>query len=360
MKGKKPTIRDVAVRARVSPATVSYVLARRADKSISAGTQGRVRRAARDLGYQPNHMARALRTRRSGSIGVIIPGMTDPTMSLIVKGVEVAAAQAGYGVLVHDLEGKQDRAEGVRQFCARALDGLIYAFPPDRDADVLAVIAAARVSCVAIGRRIKGMGCVRYDQRARGRHLAEHLMEFGHQHIAILTRPPSSRMSQRIEGVRAAMWERGLRVDVLVLHPEGGERALFYDAREYDMGFEAVGRLFARRIPYTALIGTNDMVAAGAVHAAQAMGIRIPRDLSVASFGGFFLSEVVQPKLTAERTPHVEAARRAFKMLAEAMTEEMKMGTREEILPTDLIVRGSTGPAPTGRSRGIRHEMATR
>jgi len=102
-------------------------------------------------------------------------------------------------------------------------------------------------------------------------------------------------MSQRIEGIRAALAEHGLRLEVLVRHPQGGERALFFDAREYDMGFEAVKRLFARRIPIPRHRTTT--CGGGCRPRCPRNGDPHTTDLSVASFGGFFTSEVVQQSL---------------------------------------------------------------
>lgn len=336
--GKKPTIADVARAANVSEATVSRVL-KGQTHWIRPETRERVLRAVVELGYVPSAPARALRTNRTFTLGLIIPDITNPFWPETARGVQDAAHREGYSVFLGNTDWKKEREwELVMMAYYNRMDGLIIN-PTWVTADELAELG---VPVVILGQRD---GFSRFDMVgvdvAQGIALAvEHLVELGHERIGLITGPLDTTSARsRLEGYRAALQRCGIafRDEFVASAPftqEGGERAL--------------EQLLSRSPPPTAVVAANDVMAIGALLRAKELGVRIPEELSLVGFDDIKAASVTSPPLTTITYPKRERGETAVRYLIERIEGAAPPVGRRRIYPCQLVIRGTTAPPGRG------------
>ncbi len=332
---RRPTIRDVAARAGVHPGTASRALNPALPGRIAEGTARRVRAAAQELGYTPDPTARSLRTRRSGVVGVVVPDLTNPVLPPIVRGIEETLWAAGIACLVADTDNDAAReAVAVRELLARRCEGLVIATATRASATVRA-LAAAEPPAVLVTRDVDGAGLpfVAGDDAGGVQAAARHLLELGHRRIAYLAGPPDLSTT----ATRRAAVERAL----------AGADLVVAAARTYGIadGRAAARGLLAARPRPTAILAGNDMLALGVYEALAEAGLRCPADVSVAGHNDMPLVDRVDPPLTTVAIPRAEIGVTAARILLERLGGGADVGgARRTLLPTRLVVRGSTGP----------------
>lgn len=330
----RPTIRDVAQRAGVHPATASRALNPALPGRIAEPTASRVRAAARELGYAPDPAARSLRTRRSGVVGVVVPDLTNPVLPPIVRGIEETLWPAGLACLVADTDNDPGReAVVVAELEARRCDGLIVASATRASATVKA-LAAGDVPTVLVTRDVDGAGLplVAGDDAAGVAAAAEHLLGLGHERIAYLAGPRElSTTATRLRAVRAVV----PRERLVVAHAA---------AYTVDAGRGTAARLLAAHAGVTAILAGNDMVAVGVYEALAAAGLRCPDDVSVAGHNDMPLVDKLAPPLTTVAIPRREIGAAAARLLLERLTGTGTAAAERRLLPTRLVVRASTAP----------------
>ncbi|SEC08487.1 transcriptional regulator, LacI family [Paramicrobacterium humi] len=267
------TIYDVAALAQVSPATVSRVIN---GSSVSPEKAERVRAAAEELSFVPNRTARSLRRRSSNMIALVIPDIENPFFTVIARGVEDRAREAGYSVVLCNTD--EDSTKEAAYFDIAVLEhmaGVIVA--PASDASDLDRIASAGRPLVAVDRRShdRRVDSVVIDNPAAGREATEALIAQGRRRIACITGPESVETAQlRLEGWRSSMTAHGL--DTAGLERHADFRVLG--------GRAAMRELLALPQPPDAVVATNNMMAIGALQALHEGGIR-SGDIAVASLG---------------------------------------------------------------------------
>lgn len=267
------TIYDVAALARVSPATVSRVIN---GSSVSPEKAERVRAAAEELSFVPNRTARSLRRQSSNMIALVIPDIENPFFTVIARGVEDRAREAGYSVVLCNTD--EDPEKESAYFDIAVLEhmaGVIVA--PASDASHLERIASVGRPLVAVDRRSHDarIDSVVIDNPAAGREATEALIAAGYTRIACITGPETVETAQlRLDGWRTAMTEHGLDIDGLARHA---------DFRVHG-GREAMRELLAAEQRPDAVVATNNMMAIGALQALYEKGIR-PGEIGVASLG---------------------------------------------------------------------------
>jgi LacI family transcriptional regulator len=330
-----PTVRDVARLAGVSPSTVSQVINGR-DGFCSAETAQRVRQAVREIGYQPSAVARALARGRTHSIAIIGEGPNDQHAAPMLQAVHELSRRFGYHVSVLP---PSDRVE--HQFADRRFDVVLIARDVSQADDLAAsiagthqiVVAAAAVSSTPPSRVLSAC----WSDREGTRALAEHLAALGHRRVAYLSAQQSS--SGKGDFFAAAAGELGMATTIL-RWPQAGE----------DMALgAALAREALQRCPRpTAVVGRTDAVALGALHALREAGLRVPEDVSLAGYYDFTFSSYLSPSLTTVYTPFKECAVTVLTEALEALGSDPVVAPqpRTIALPTELRVRGSTGPAP--------------
>lgn len=336
---QRTRIKDIAERLGVSPATVSRALS---DTGLVAEpTLSRIREAASELDYRPNVSARNLRTRRAMAVLMVVRDVGNPFYLEVMKGVEAAAREAGYAVLMGNTEGNADREAGYFDMLRDGhADGMILmtgTLParhgsggewPD---DLPVVVALEMIEGSALPH-------VQIDNEGAAARAVAHLVALGHRRIAHIGGPAAEIMAKRRRaGYRRAMAEAGLPV------PAGYEEHGDYLLRG---GQEACRRLFSLREPPTAIFAANDEMAFGAIHELRRLGKEVPGDVSVVGFDDIYLSEAFYPPLTTVSQPRAEIGREAMTLLLGILAGTDKPDS-PVLMPTTLKIRETTA-APRG------------
>jgi LacI family transcriptional regulator len=333
-----PTINDVAKRANVSPVTVSRVL--NGAPNVHEATRTRVNQAIAELGYVPNVVARSLRSRRTRSIALILPDITNPFWPTVARGVEDAAQHNGYTVLLcNSDENTSKQARYLEVVISQQVDGVLIA-PADSDAANLAPLRERRVPTVVLDRRVDGwdVDTVRGDSVGGARMLTRHLIELGHRRIAMLTGPASTSTSQdRLEGYETALRRAGIDYD---------EELVRFGEFRQSSGQEMAQAVLSMLPPPTAIFGANNAIALGALAAIGERGQRVPQDVALVCFDDVSPSSQLFPFLTVAEQPAYQMGFEAAGLLFGRLDDGEAAPARDIILPGRLIVRLSCGTRP--------------
>jgi LacI family transcriptional regulator len=334
------TLRDVAARAGVHPATASRALNPETRLLVSENTANRVLEAAEALGYRPNPVARSLRTRRSHTVGVLIPDLNNPLFPPIVRGLEDRLAEAGYVALIGNTDSDDERERLVfEQMLARHVDGLVLATARLRH-PVLAEAARADLPVVLMNRMAEDLSfpSVTVDNERGVRMAVTHLAELGHRRIGHVAGPQEmSTGLNRYRGFVTAMEASGLAIDRNLI--------VFAKAFSVEEGLRCCRSLLDQAGPggCTAIAAGNDMLALGCYGAIDDAGLRCPDDVSVVGFNDMPFIDRLRPPLTTIRFPHYQVGTEAAELLLERIADH---GGPVKILylAPELVVRGSTAP----------------
>ena len=325
------TIKQVAVHAGVSTATVSYVL--NGQGSIPAETQRRVWESVEALQYQPRHAARSMRGR-SHTLGVSIARgydrLADPAAAEILAGMADAASQRGLALLL--IPRTDNPAKGCVQVARSGqVDGVVV-FDPEHDDARLAALQDAGIAHVCIGQ--VGAVWVTHDVAQGMAQAVQHLVHYGHRLIGLIAPDPELVSSDwYVDAYSAALAAHGLTI------PDGG--VLAGGRREAD-GEAAMAELLASDEPMTAVIAASDELAYGAMRAIRDAGLVVGRDVSVIGFDDLPPAAYLQPPLTTIRQPRYDVGVAAIELL-EAVVRSAKPAQTHVVLPPKLMVRASTG-----------------
>lgn len=331
----QPTLIDVAREAGVSPMTVSRVV--RGTGLVGESTRLRVERAIATVGYVPNSAARGLRGTRTGTIGLIVPDMTNPFYTTLAHGVETAARKAGVTmILANSDEHDAEEQRLASMLISKQVDGLLVT-PARTGAEVMRLSRQRGVDLVFVARQPKDAGrfdVVRADVAGAGYALGQHLAGLGHIRTAVLAGPATvPGPADRVDGFKRAMADAGNPV------PEVYRRPVYTLEAGAAMAREAM-----RVSPApTALFAASNFMAMGAIQALDALGLRVPDDVSVVGFDDFPAAWLAFPFMTAAQQPAFELGYEAFSMLLERQANP-DQPPRELILGTELVIRRSTAP----------------
>jgi DNA-binding LacI/PurR family transcriptional regulator len=327
---------DVAARAGVSRALVSIVF--REAPGASEQTRARVRAAAAELGYRPDHRARLLgRRARSGSIGVGF-GVGLTFHADLVEALYASAAEVGYDMVLSGVTPGRPEREAVEALLSYRCEALVLLGPtmPGRELSAL----AEQVPTVVVARRLQaaGIDVVRTDD-VRGAGMAvDHLLALGHRRIAHVDGGSAPGAVERRAGFRAGMRAAGCDPSVIV---RGG-------LTEVD-GMRAVEALLHSDAAFTAIAVFNDRCAVGVMHALRAAGRRVPQDVSIVGFDDDRLAALPLVDLTTIRQDRAELAARALARVVDRLREPSPAAGpgRESVVTPQLVVRGTTRPPVT-------------
>ncbi len=329
------SIKDIARLAGVSHSTVSRAL--RNSPLIPEKTAARIQEIAAQQGYSASAIARSLVTSKSEAIGVVVTSIADPFNGEVVAGVEEAANQAGYTVILANSQADPNREiEVVRSFQARRVDGILVA-SSRVGALHTPLLSELQIPIVLLNNQHPTQFChsVRFDNFAGAYQAAKHLVELGHKRIAYLgDRYGLHSDTERFEGFSQQMREAGLPVKPpLIAHADGkpeGARA-------------AIQSLLAHPQAPTAVFCYNDMSALGVLQAAAIQKLRVPADLSVTGFDDIFFASYLTPPLTTVRQPMKQMGKCAMDLLLAVIRK--KETEQSVLIQGELIVRGSTAHA---------------
>jgi DNA-binding LacI/PurR family transcriptional regulator len=340
MRTQRATIRDVAQRAGVSTATVSFVLNDNPNESISAAVRRRVLEAARAVNYHPSAAAAGLARKRIHNVGIVFYKEDDVIAnqfySFVVQGAVKEAIERNYNLLFSYIEttykSRQDLPKIVRE---KNAEGVMFMrrIEPRMIRDITAL--GIPVVLVDTFPQARGVNLLQIDNARGGSMAAEHLMQLGHSQLAmLLPRVPAPSVEQRFAGFRATFekYERRFSRATNVIEA---------DALSYEAAYDAVGEAFATGTNVTGLFCANDEMAAGALRAAREAGRRVPRDLSVVGFDDIAMSKYTDPPLTTIGVVKEHMGRRAMARLVE-LVEQVDDRVKIEVAPVEILVRGST------------------
>jgi LacI family transcriptional regulator len=336
--GGAVTLRDVARVAGVHPATVSRALNDETRALVNEETARRVLKAAEKLGYQPNPIARGLKTNRSYTIGVLIPDLTNPLFPPILRGIEDCLETAGYTPLIANTDNDPERelldSQTMR---ARQVDGIIAA-TARRDHRLHDALLEAGTELVLVNRRQEELpvSSATADDRMGMRLSVEHLLSLGHTRIAHLGGPLDySTGFDRHESFYETMRAAGLEPDP--------ELVLVAEAFTESEGARLCGQLMADERRFTAVAAANDLLALGCYDVFAERGVRCPEEVSVVGFNDMPFAARFQPPLTTIHIPHYDIGKAAAQLMLERL-QDGDSPPREIRLEPSLTVRGSTAP----------------
>lgn len=331
------TLKDVAAVAGVSVATAARVLNRDPALRVRPATRQRVEHAAETLDYRPNRLASGLRTRRTGTIALVLPDPQNLAWGETLRGVELAAAEREYVVVVADAHGPTLDARQLTHFVLEGrMDGLLVAFATVVD-ELVAQIASRGLPLVPINSRSAIVdGSVTMEDAAASSLAVDHLVELGHRRIGFLAGRADTDVGRRRElGYRDAMARHGLAVAPAWVIPGDYTERMAAASAESLLAMMAVGDR------PTAVFAVNLPSALGLRAAARTLGLRIPDDLSIVTMDDHPILEHTDPPLTAVRLPMAEMGVLGTRMLIDAVGGAPITHVRTS-QPPALVVRRST------------------
>lgn len=325
-----PTIYDIAELAGVNPSTVSRALSK--PGRVSTKTQQKILDAAEELNYQVNIFARALPTGRTQTIGLIVSDITNPAYFDIIRSAGTAAAARDYTLMLADsTESAELELTAARRMLA-TVDGLILASPRLTDEQIQQL--AAKKPVAVINRNVEGVGSMVADADTGVMDAVRHLAAMGHTSLAYVAGPEQSWMSQRRwESIKARCDWHGMTATVVARGlptVDGGRRAA----------------IAVRSSAATAVFCYNDLMAIGLMRELQAAGLAVPADLSILGFDNIFGSDFTTPPLSTIKSPLHDLGVSAMTWVLHALDAGDAVSPTPA-LPTELVLRGSTGPAVT-------------
>ena len=336
MPKKRIRIQDVARAAGVHASTVSRVLNPRTRGLVSQAVGARIESLVRKLGYSPDPAASGLRTRRSATIGVLIPDIANPVFPLILRGIEQALAAAGYTAIIANTDNDAARARAaLERLAARRIDGIIIATATRRDA-LIGQCGALELPAVLVNRAADGrkVSAVINDDRAGIALAVAHLHALGHRSIGHVAGPGNISTGQaRHAGFLAAIKALGLPAPPVTAA----------DSYSIAAGERACTQLLGtgRTLRVSAIVAANDLLALGCYDAMKRRGLACPRDISVTGFNDMAFADRFDPPLSSVRIPHRVMGEEAARLLLAQIADPR--APRQEIkLQPELVVRGST------------------
>ena len=337
---KAATITDVAKKAGVSIATVSFVMNERSGQSISGEVRARVQRATQLLNYHPNAAATDLARKRTNNVAIIFYKeenlIANQFYSFVVQGAIKQAIESEYNVLFSYMdatyEGVRDLPKIIREKNAQGAV-FIRRIQPQLLKDIL----ARGIPVVAIDHypAYRQVNSLQIDNRSGGILAAEHLIELGHKRLAFLRAAggyPS--IAERGKGFALGLERHGI---------DGTESVIECRSLNFESGYESAKQLLRSKRHPTALFCSNDEMATGVLRATRERGARVPEDLSVVGFDDISMSYFTDPPLTTVSVVKEQLGRRAMSRLIELL-EGGDDAVKHETLAVQLVVRGSTAP----------------
>ena len=330
----KITIRDVAREAGVSVATVSRVF--NDSGPVGGETRQRILDVAARLRYTPDSAARSLITRRTNTLGVLLPDLYGEFFSEVIRGIDPTAQRSGYHILVSRSHNDRRELEAAMRAMRGRVDGLVV-MSPDIDAEALVDNLPADCPVVLLNCAVEGsdFDSLNIDNFGGAHAMVSHLVALGHRRIAFITGHERNHdAAERLRAYRAAVEEGGAE------WREEWERAGDFTEAS---GYRAAAEIAALSPRPTAIFAANDSMAIGALSALREAGVRVPEDIAVAGFDDIPISRYMSPPLTSVHVAISELGERATRTLLHAVDEKNRHRKHQETMPTTLVIRESCG-----------------
>ncbi len=331
-------IKDVASRAGVHPSTVSRVLNPATRSMVSDGLARKILQAARELGYRRDPLAAGLRTRRTHTVGIVLPDLTNPVFPPIIRSAEHTLGAEGYTAILADTGNRRRRERAiVDNMNSRRVDGLIIAAARRKD-PVVDDCVDLGIPLVLVNRTVDrhNVPAVINDDELGIELALSHLHSLGHRRIACVGGPQNTSTGHTRYRAFISLRKRyGLTRD----------RGLVVNAVDYteEAGRHAFSRIWERSRNFTAVLAANDLLALGCYDGIRARGLRCPEDISVTGYNDMPYVDRFDPSLTTLHIPREDLGALAAKMLLERVRQPDTPVERLRLEPR-IVVRGSTAP----------------
>lgn len=336
---KKPTIKDIAKIAKVSPTAVSMALNDR--PRIGQETRKRILRIAKELNYQPNFVARSLVMKRSHTIGLIITTIMNPFYPELAKGIEDKAMELGYNIILcstnYALKLEKYYINILR---SKGVDGIIFSSVENNDPNIKPLIEE-HYPFILVNRRIrnrlldKKIDYIVLDNFSGGYMAVEHLYKLGHRRIGIIAGSlTTSTAIERTEGAKKLLKEYGLKLDMNQLMECNFSK---------DLAYHATKKFLSMKSPPTAIFSENDYMALGVREAIMDAGLRIPENMALVGFDDIAFTALKGVEITTVSQKKYEMGALAVKILIEKIKSDSPLKANQIILEPELIIRSSCG-----------------
>ncbi|MEG3111752.1 MULTISPECIES: LacI family DNA-binding transcriptional regulator [Pantoea] len=325
------SIQKIAQLAGVSVATVSRVLNN--SDSVKEANRAKVLRAIKESNYQPNLLARQLRTARSSMILVMVSDISNPFCAEVVKGIEAQAEKKGYRILLCNSGSDIERSRSSLQLLAgKIVDGIITMDAFSKLPELAHLIGTTPwVQCAEYA-DAGAISCVGINDREASQQVVRYLAQNRRQRIALINHDLSYKYAQlRQQGYQTELQQHQLEWQAIA----------YASALSFSAGKHAMETLLAAEKRPDAVFAVSDTLAAGAISAIQQAGLRVPQDIAVAGFDGTELAEMVSPPLTTIAQPSRDIGRKAFSLLLQKIDDPESPAERV-LMDWQLIVRAST------------------
>ncbi len=332
------TILDVALKANVSIATVSRVINNSPHK-VNPITKKKVLKVIRELDYHPNALAKGLLMKKTMTIGIIIPDISNPYYAEIVRGIQDLADPYGYAIILLNTDRNQDRIiKHIYFLREKSADGIIFSGGIIQGEKVLSCLKELRERVVVIGRHRVDFPAVIIDNVGGAMKATQHLIELNHKRIGFIGGPDKSTSAkERLLGYRNALMQRDYPIDKeLIRKGDLTARSGYLSAKE----------LIQEKGP-TAIFAANDLMAFGTICAAKESGLRVPDDLAVVGFDNILFGSYFTPPLTTVEIPMYHVGAAAMEMLVNLISK--KNAEKLRWFDTKLLIRDSTAKRRPGR-----------
>lgn len=336
---RKPTIKDIAAAARVSPTAVSMALNNR--PRISDETRKRILRIAKRLNYQPNFLARSLVIKRSHTIGLIITTIMNPFYPELAKGIEDKARELGYNIILcstnYDLRLEKYDINMLR---SKGVDGIIFSSVEINDPNIRPLVED-HFPFIMVNRRIfhrtldKKIDYIVLDNFSGGYMAMEHLFKLGHRRIGIIAGTLNiSTAAKRTNGAKKLLSDHGLNFDPNLITECHFSK---------DLAFQATKKFLSMTKPPTAIFAENDYMALGVREAVLDGGLRIPDDMALVGFDDIVAAALKGVEITTVSQKKYEMGSLAVKILIDKIEKQSSPMANQIILEPELIIRKSCG-----------------
>lgn len=326
------TIRDVARHANVSVATVSRAL--NGHPNVAEDVRQRILGVAEQLRYSPHHAARSLSSRRTQTIGVVLPDLYGEFFSELMRGIDHVARERGLHLLVSSYHGNpQEQGAALRTMRGR-VDGLLLMSPFVDGAEALAAdLPPMPVVLMNPAMAAAGQPSIGVDNHGGAMAMMRHLLGAGHRRIAFIAGPEDNfDARERLRGYRDALAQGAPGIDHWILPGDFDEAS----------GHDAGQALLESALRPDAVFAANDMMALGCLFALNEGGLRVPDDIALVGFDDIPLSRYVHPPLTTMRVEIAELGARAIQRLLDAVPGETDLAVQPDLLQPRLVVRRSS------------------
>lgn len=332
----KLTIKDIARLSGVSPTTVSKVINSK-DHDIGEETRIRVREIIKEHGYTPNIVARSLVTKKTSTIGIIIPDIRNPFFPELIRGAEDTAHILGYNLIICNTDDNPAKEKIYLDILKKKMvDGIIFtassseSFHQTNGFGIPTVVVDRDINTENI------IGRIIVDNIKGGYLAAEHLIERGCKKIGFISGDKISRPSiERYTGYKRALENNGYR---------NYEEICRFGSFKSEYGYEAAKEILKEHPDIDGLFCASDLIAIGAMKAIMEKGMQIPKDIKIVGFDDIYISKYLNPELTTIRQPIYKIGERAAKMLIASLKSKTQNTDEEkfDVLDTELIIRKST------------------